>query len=98
MAISDQHTGGRQQRKEGSSYIGDRSSVRDRFLSHLVNELECLLLVDPVRHVLAPVLLRYESELDLAGADGRDVRLELVVERLVIQEGPVVVVLSVEAV
>ena len=44
------------------------------------------------------MLRRHLTELDLAGADGRDVRLELVVERFVVEEGPVVVELAVEAV
>jgi hypothetical protein len=81
-----------------ATYIGDRPPVRDRFLPHLVDELVRFRNVNPLGKVLAPVLRRHLTELDLAGADGRDVRLELVVERFVVEEGPVVVELAVEAV
>ena len=84
--------------REPAAYIGNRATVRDRFLPHLVDELVRYRDVDPVGEIFAPVVRRHLAELDFARADGRDVRLELVIERFVVEEGPVVMKLAVEAV
>lgn len=80
------------------THIRERPAVRDRFLAHRVDRVDRLVAVDPARHVLAPLLVGDESELDFARAQGRDVRLELVVERLFVQEQPVVMVRVIETV
>lgn len=76
--------------------VTDRVSVDDLSGGHVGADLGSLVLVNPLRE--RPVLLGDLAIFCVSGGKGRSDLLELVVERLVVQEDPVVVELLVETV
>lgn len=74
--------------------IADRVSVDDLALSHVFADLASLILIDVIW--VGPMLLRNLSIMSFARYEGRGDLLECRIERLVVQEDPVVMKLAVE--
>jgi hypothetical protein len=76
--------------------VGNGISVNDTLCVHVLANLFCLLLIDVIGE--APVLLGDEPILRLSAHKRRSNLLEIIVERFVVQENPVVMELAVETV
>lgn len=76
--------------------VADRVTVDDLALMHILANLLSLLLVNPLGE--RPVLLRNQTIVSLTRAERSGDLLELLIERLVVEENPVVVVSTVEAI
>lgn len=76
--------------------VTDGISVDDLFLLHFCSNLGRLFLVDKVRE--RPVLRRNESIVCLPRYKIRSCLLEFFIERFIIQEDPVIVIIFVESV
>ena len=76
--------------------VADGIAIDDLPLSHIVTDSLSLLQVDPRWE--RPVLLRNEAIVCLARHERRGHFLEIIIERFVIQEDPVIIVVPIEAI
>jgi len=76
--------------------VADGVTVDDLALMHILTDLAGLLLVNPLRE--GPVFLRNQTIMSLTRAEGSGDLLELLIERLVVEENPVIVVSAVETI
>lgn len=73
-----------------------RISINNIPLSHVLPRPPSLVLVDEIWE--RPVLMGYLAVMGFAGYQGSCYRLEGVIERLVVQEDPIVMVISIESI
>ena len=76
--------------------VADRVTVDDLALMHILTDLAGLLLVNPLGE--GPVLLGNQTIVSLTRAERSGNFLELLIERLVVKENPVIVVSAVETI
>lgn len=76
--------------------IADGAAVNDFALAHVLTDLGCFFLVNPFRE--GPVLLGNFAIERFAGHEGGGHFLESIVEWLIVQEDPVVIIAAVEAI